>query len=101
MDEALSGRNIRQFPTMCMELMPQLPWPPPTAARLAAAQGELVARRPQFSYTYDPTGAVQGNSATLTATNVAVTVNVTVSLPNWVEYNLTHAQNSALSEAVC
>lgn len=40
----------------------------------------------QFSYTYDPTGTVQGNSATLTATNANVTVGVTVSLPNWVEY---------------
>ena len=79
------------------------------SAAMAAANGSSASgcagragcTTSQFSYTYDPTGTVQGNSATLTATNVTVTVSVTVSLPNWVEYkNASPSEQKAWDAAI-
>lgn len=61
----------------------------PTKATAAANRsspggrtGSAGCTTPYYSYKYQQSGEVNGNSATLTAINVSVTV----SLPNWLEY---------------
>jgi len=52
--------------------------------------GGVGCTTPGYTYTAEPEGSVQGAAgqytATLTATNVKVTMNITVSTPNWVGY---------------